>query len=164
NKGLSFLQFVIVFGLFSIIASLVIVVTNPLQKIQSADDTIRKNDIKNLQKMLEEYYRDRTRYPSSKDYKIVDFKTNLPIAWGNAWIPYMNFLPKDPNSSRNYVYYSTNNNQTYYLYAALEDISDPERCLSAGPGICESIQANNIPPNACGARCDFGVSSPNTSP
>ncbi len=164
EKGLTLIQVIIFLGVIVVIGGFVLTIINPTQRIEKMNDAIRKNDIKQLQKMLEEYFRDRARYPSSKNYQIVDFKTNIPILWGNPWIPYMNFLPKDPDKNRKYIYFSTNNNQTYYLYASLEDSSDPERCLSAGPGICASLQTNNIPPMACGGICNFGVSSPNTSP
>lgn len=164
QTGLSKIENLTVFAVILIFVALAVSFVNPFEYIKKNNDQKRKNDLFALQKILVRYYHDKGVYPASKNYSIVDFKTNIPIAWGQQWIPYMNMLPQDPSGFSHYVYFSSNNNQTYYLYAALEESDDPQRCFSAGPGVCASIMANNIPANACGNRCNFGLSSPNTSP
>src|SRR5258705_8999174 len=122
--GLSLIELLILVLVVSVIVILGVNIYNPLNNLYKMRDGTRKQDLKQLQSVLDLYYRDRHEYPKSQNYKIVDFKTNFPINWGEAWIPYMNFLPKDPDGSRSYVYYATNNNQTYYLFASLETDKD----------------------------------------
>lgn len=164
EKGISYIQLAISLGVVLVIAGFIISIINPLRILEKNNDAKRKQDLGQLQKVLEEYFRDNTRYPASQNFEIIDFKTNTPIKWGGQWIPYMNMLPIDPDPNSKYVYFAKNNNETYYLYAALQDNSDVNRCTSAGAGICQSISQNGIPPYSCGGRCNYGVSSPNTSP
>lgn len=144
----------------------IITALNPLAQFQKAQDAKRKGDISQIQKALETYYQDIGKYPpSASDYKIKDLNGN-PVPWGSAWQPYMSILPKDPLSTKNYVYYSSLAGQTYYLYASLDrGTNDPQACMG---GFCQSLSSNGISYSACGELngdiCDYGVSSPNASP
>ncbi len=76
----------------------------------------------------------------------------------------MSVLPKDPTSSKKYVYYSTGKDgQTYYLYANLDrGGNDSQACFSTGSA-CSSAVSSGIG-TECGGNCNYGVSSPNVSP
>lgn len=105
------------------------------------------------------------------------------LAWGYTWDDYKTLLPKDPLSSNRYVYSVSSDNQTYYLYAHLErNIRDSQTCcpaddISSGNTGCScpnaAVSTNGGPGdgNACGTSgsnedktCNYGVTSPNTTP
>lgn len=145
----------------------IIIAVNPLAQIQKAQDARRKSDLSQIQKAVETYYQDVGKYPpSTSDYKIKGLNNNA-IEWGSSWQPYMAVLPKDPVSTKTYVYYSSSNGQTYYLYASLDrGANDPQACIG---GWCKSLpNSDGVQIDACGPidadPCDYGVSSPNVSP
>ncbi|OIP57354.1 MAG: hypothetical protein AUK12_04050 [Candidatus Levybacteria bacterium CG2_30_37_29] len=139
-----------------------------MAQFEKAQDVKRKSDLAQIARALEVYYQDNGKYPASNSYKINITINGVLTAldWGsNQFSPYMDILPKDPSKSRTYVYYSPSGNQTYYLYASLErGIKDTQACSG---GICASLSTNGIPTETCGGAssiCNYGISSPNTSP
>ncbi|OGH12278.1 MAG: hypothetical protein A2776_01005 [Candidatus Levybacteria bacterium RIFCSPHIGHO2_01_FULL_40_10] len=83
--------------------------------------------------------------------------------WGSVWSPYISVLPKDPAVTQNYVYVTSSDRQSYWLYTALErGAKDPQACNSGAA--CLGLAINGISGTACGKTCNYGVSSPNTSP
>ena len=141
-----------------------IIAVNPVAQIQKALDAKRKSDLSQIQKALETYYQDIGEYPpSTSDNKIRGLDNNA-VAWGSSWQPYMSILPKDPSSSKNYVYFnSSTGGQTYYIYASLDrGGNDPQACFPSGNS-CSSAVTNNVT-TACGGNCNYGASSPNVSP
>lgn len=79
----------------------------------------------------------------------------------------MNVLPKDPgDGGRKYVYYTppdNNNPQTYYLYASLDNTSDPQanKCTNK---YCPSGTYDFSADLCGGSGCNYGVSTPNVTP
>lgn len=154
----------IVVGILGVLTVGLLTTLNPIEQIKKGRDTQRKSDLSQIQKSLETYYQDNGRYPgSSVNNKIIPQGSGtVEVDWGDPWVPYMSRIPKDPNSSRNYVYLSTG--QTYHLYASLErGEKDPQACR----GI--SNQCSNVPSGVfCGESndkiCNYGVTSPNTIP
>lgn len=160
--------------LIGVMAIGIIVAVNPLTQIQKARDASRKSDLSQIQKALETYYNDFEQYPavdtSTSNYRIIGVKADGstgPLDWGYIGWAYMGTLPKDPSSSKNYVYYSPScpptcpAGQSYYIYASLDrGTSDSQACN--GGAVC-----GNVPGGAScgtGAICNYGVSSPNVSP
>jgi type II secretory pathway pseudopilin PulG len=141
----------------------IIMALNPLAQLQKAQDAKRKSDLSQIQKSLETYYQDNGRYPVSTSNKITRLDGST-ADWGTQWQSYMSVLPKDPNSSKNYVYLSSSTDgQTYYIYANLDrGGNDQQACFSTGAA-CSSAVTNNVS-TACGGNCNYGVSSPNVSP
>jgi type II secretion system protein G len=164
GAGFTLIELIIVIGILTVISTIGIAVMDPMAQIQKANDARVKADLSQIQKALEEYYEDNGRYPvSSTDFKITGVELNV-IDWGYAWRPYMNLVPKSPYSSSNYVYYSPSNRQEYYLYANLKRNTDPSLCNYGNA--CDSLGNESGWPgdNACGAICNYGVSSQNVSP
>lgn len=161
NFGFTLIELIVVVGIVSIMASAVMAVLDPFQQVLKARDARVKSDLAQIQKTLESYYQDNGSYPiSCGDYTI---GTPSCIPWGSAWTPYMNIVPKDPTSAHNYLYYRPDG-QTYYLYANLgRGGKDPQACNTAGSA-CSSLLGYGIPATTCGGTCNFGVSSPNTTP
>ena len=159
QSGFTLIELITVIAILAIMAIGTIAVLDPFDQFKKASDSRIKSDLAQIQKGLESYYEDKGSYPAnSAGYNIVD--PNLgTLAWGSSWSPYMNVLPKDPAAIHNYVYYRLNG-QTYYLYANLvRGNKDPQVCKSDGS------KCNNAPTTCGGGSiCNFGVSSPNTSP
>lgn len=158
STGFTLIELIVVIGIIAIMATATMAVLNPFSQFQKARDSRIKSDLSQIQKALETYYQDKSSYPTTSGYKIFD---SLVINWGSSWQPYMNVVPRDPTLSHNYVYYSLNG-QTYYLYANLvRGVVDPQVCQNLNAnGECSSVPAANL----CGAKCNFGVSSPNVTP
>lgn len=142
----------------------IIVAVNPLAQLQKAQDAKRKSDLSQVQKALEVYYQDNARYPQSSEDNKIRGLDGSTVQWGSSWQSYMTVLPKDPSSSKNYVYFNSGTDgQTYYIYANLDrGGNDPQACISTGAA-CSSAVTNNVA-TACGGNCNYGVSSPNVSP
>ncbi len=164
KRGFTLIELIVVIGILAVLASGLITIFNPFTQFQKANDAKRKSDLSQIQKSLEVYYQDNGRYPdnpSAADYRIKGLNGN-PVAWGLSWQPYINILPKDPNSTKQYVYYvsPTSNGQGYYLYASLDrGDKDPQVCHADGS------KCDNAPIDAsCGRICNYGISSPNVSP
>jgi len=148
----------------------IIALLNPLAQIQKAQDAKRKSDLSQIQKAVETYYQDVGKYPASSvgalPYRIIRLGNTI-ADWGQEFQPYMSILPKDPSSSKKYVYYSPSisNGQTYYIYASLDrGANDPQACKNQW---CQSLAQDINLITACDppdGPCDYGVSSPNVSP
>lgn len=175
SKGFTLIELIIVIGILSVLSTVLIATLNPMAQFQKSNDAKRKSDLGQIQKVLEQYYQDNTgKYPRSSTisdtcgspptacpYRIVSSDAVNPVKeWGTAWTPYINVLPKDPNNSKKYVYYSSGG-QSYYLYASLDR-------GSKDPQACSGTQCPNVPSGVkCGGSldyCNYGVSSPNVSP
>ncbi len=155
---------IIVVGIISILSVAILTIINPLEQLQKANDSKRKSDISQLKNALELYYQDAGVYPPNpgpSDYRIKGLDGN-PVDWGTSWKPFISILPKDPNSSKTYVYFSSSAGQAYWLYASLDRETDPSSCNDGAA--CSSLSANSIAADACGGTCNFGLSSPNVSP
>ncbi|MDO8620790.1 MAG: prepilin-type N-terminal cleavage/methylation domain-containing protein [Candidatus Levybacteria bacterium] len=175
KKGFTLIELIVVIGILAVLASALIAIFNPFTQFQKANDAKRKSDLSQIQKSLEVYYQDNGRYPSNTanygsgiaDYQIISQDANDPVKeWGTSWQPYINILPKDPNSAKRYVYYVSpaSNGQGYYLYASLDRAGkDPQACNTSGTD-CVNVPA----PMSCGYNndynCNYGISSPNLSP
>lgn len=176
RNGFTLIELIIVIGILAILALFVLTIVNPLQQFQKANDTRRKEDLAQVQRGLEQYYQDNGAYPTgTADYQLTNPELT-PIPWGSSWSPYMNVVPKDPDNNRSYKYVSTG--QKYWIYASLErggiDLQackNTDSACSSAP-LSTSCQCDGVPtstycspPNSGIANvCDYGISSPNTTP
>lgn len=170
TKGFTLVELIVVIGIISVMAIAMLAILDPISQFYKANDTKRKADLSQIQKALESYYQDKGRYPrtnGSPNYCMQDTTTSTTYCGGSTWIPYMNIVPRDPNTSRRYVYYTSSDGQSYYLYANLErGAKDPQVCN--GGGACTSLSGNGISAAACTGSatlpCNYGVSSPDVTP
>ena len=178
SSGFTLLELIIVIGVLAVLALLTLMIVNPLEQFRKANDTRRKDDLSQVQRGLEQYYQDNGAYPTGFQGQVggrtVSEITNpqlTPIPWGSAWTPYMNVIPDDPDPNRDYVYISTG--QKYWLFAALERGGKDVQACKSTDSVCQSspysssCQCASVPNNTfCGAGsiCNYGVSSPNTTP
>lgn len=155
--GFTLVELLIVIVIIAVLATAIIIIINPLTQLQKARDAERKSNLSQLQKAFEAYYQDNGRYPDSSGNIIAG------VQWGQPWTPYTNSLPKDPTSSKKYIYVASMTGQAYYLYASLDrGAGDPQACFTSGSP-CSSAVTNGVS-TACGGNCNYGVSSPNVSP
>lgn len=165
-RGFTLIELVVSIGIIAILAGLVIALINPLAQFRKANDARRKSDLAQIQKALEQYYQDTGRYPKANgSYNILDINGSK-VPWGSTtalWQKYMNVLPGDPITGKNYVYFARNDGQAYWLYAFLENASSDTQSCNNG-NVCPGLVSNNISSNSCGGICNFGLTSPNVSP
>lgn len=183
HRGFTMIELIVSIGVLAILAVFALAALNPADQFKKARDSQRKSDLAQLQRVLEQYYQDWGHYPpNDSSYRIEDEKTTPAtiIYWGGAlgWSPYMDLVPKDPDSKRTYAYYSTNNGQTYYLFTSLErGTNDPSTCKATDSQCKASPTSTSC--NCDGAKimtngtycgvsalfpCNYGVTSPNTTP
>lgn len=161
NKGFTLIELIVVIAIVASLATATLAVLNPFGQFNKARDSRLKSDLSQIQKALESYYQDNNQYPASNNsYQIIS--GGNAVVWGAPWQPYMNIIPADAISGHKYVYYSPAGGQAYYLYANLNNSKDPQACSSGNA--CASLAGNGISSNACGGICNYGVTSPNTSP
>lgn len=188
KKGFTLIELVVSIGILAILSMFLIATLNPIDQFRKARDGQRKSDLSQIKKALEQYYQDHGNYPpNNSSYQIIDFSGNA-VVWGGAsgWVPYMNLVPKDPSDNRKYVYYAVDTKgnsglgtfpQKYYLYTSLEKgPTDPETCNAtvqtciSNPTSLQYCTCPNVPAGVnCGNGgnnfpCNFGMTSPNTSP
>lgn len=163
ERGFSLIYLIVFLLVVGSVSFVVFKYYDPVGAFWNKDNLKKMNDLKSVKKNLEYYYNIHGKYPkhSNKEpkYRIVRLDGST-ADWGEQWNPYMSVLPKD-NSANNYVYFS--NGQKYYLYASLNRRPGFMFCKTDG-SVCESIINNNIPSNACGGICNYGVSSANVTP
>ena len=183
QKGFTLIEIITALGVLAVLASIALVVINPVAQFQKAQDARRKSDLAQIQRALEAYYQDFGQYPSFTGCCQTSSPGEFPftintgegdrndaIEWGTTWAPYMDILPVDPNSSKFYVYWSDANNgfQTYRIYASLDrGDSDPDACNNGLACSSVPIPDGSSAQLTCGLSgqiCSYGVTSPNVSP
>lgn len=158
KAGFTLIELVVAIGVLAILASLAFSAINPVEQFKKAQDLRRKGDLAQIQRALESYYQDNGKYPQSSSNKIAPGGTS--VAWGASWSPYIDVLPIDPTSSRNYSYWSDPTGQTYRIYASLDRGSRDDKACNLDGSQCTGVQIGQT----CGGTCNYGVTSPNVSP
>lgn len=170
--GFTLIELITVIGVLGVLSAIILAVVNPLEQFNKSQDSKRKQDLAQVQRALEVYYNDFHRYPpvyqgSNINEISTDGTSNTAIAWGHSWSPYMDVLPIDPKTAKNYAYWSDSTGQSYAIYASLDRGShDPQVCNNGNA--CQSTIGTGIGGTdiTCGINvpCNYGVTSPNISP
>lgn len=157
RKAFTLIELLIVISLLGILT--LIGVTTFRSSTIKGRDSRRKQDVKNVALSLEAYYNDTARYPSSDaSGRIVACGPTDTTAcnWGSQWrnskgTVYMVQLPKELSGNLRYYYVRSGN--SFKLYTYLENPQD------------SSIITTTV---NCGTgstvNCNYGVSSPDTTP
>lgn len=185
QRGFTLIELLVVIGVIGVAGVVMMQILDPLAQLRKARDSQRKTDLALIQRALQAYYNDNGRYPPnvtgnppcgslSNIYLIAgnNGDGNNCIEWGSEWKPYMNSLPKDSLSTQQYLYFVVvPDQQTYYLYARLENTQDLQICagggctagvgVGGGGGGVGSYGCSNPIPGSL--RCNYGISSPNVS-
>lgn len=168
KRGFTFIELIVVIAILGILSAIALSVLNPLEQFKKSMDIQRKNDIAQIQRAVEAYYQDFGKYPSNNtNYEMVVMVSGVQtsLSWGSSWSPYMDVVPKDPTSSKKYIYSASSDQQSYWLYVSLDrGAKDPQACNTDGTA-CPNVPNNGLV--TCGLAtdyCNFGASSPNQSP
>lgn len=133
--GFTLIELLIAISIIGILSTLIL--ANLQDARVKARDTQRKNDLKQVKTALRMYYNDYQGYPTGSG-------EIGSIAWGNPFtvgtITYMKALPLDPLYTAGYTYFYTGsaNNESFSIYACLENKSD-----SSGSNDCGSLTCPN---------------------
>lgn len=169
-KGFTILELTIVIAIIGLIAVALFILLNPFKQIQKSQDSKRKHELSQINKVLEDYYNDKQCYPRPQD---ICYKNNPPdnpenpcYICGNDvqspdFSPYLSRLPCDPQHPA--VKYLYEVDQTtcptwYRIYAKLSNTADPVivqlGCQGYGCGSSSSSPTYGY---------NYGVTSPNTT-
>lgn len=172
SRGFTLVELLVVIAIIGVLATGLIVLINPVKMIEAAHDTQRKNDLAEIQHMLQLYYQDFGKYPSNDlNHYICVGSPCTGWGWGNAWLSswnipqYMTSMPKDPmsGSGYSYMYVASPTGDSYQLYARMENWqNDSHTCTANQDVTCSS--ASTFKCTTSGQVCNYGVSSPNVSP
>ncbi|GIW64533.1 MAG: hypothetical protein KatS3mg092_0466 [Patescibacteria group bacterium] len=162
-KSFTIMEILIVISLIVLLAIIPLMALNPKTQIEKSQDSKRKAEVNQLQKVLEDWYNDKNCYPKPQQicYDTPDYTNSCHICGSNQnspnFSPYLNTLPCDPQyPKKNYLYKVDNIDcpQKYWIYAKLSIKDDP------------IIEENKCTDNGCGpvTECiyNIGVSSPGT--
>ena len=125
-KGFTLIELLIVIGVLGVLATVLLIIIDPVKQLQRARDTKRKANIAQIQQALELYRADRNVYPGS-----------LPLCNGNlivSGVTYLRGMPCDPKDGTAYVYTpSASPILSYTIRACLENTSDIEKDSGSTP-------------------------------
>jgi len=169
-RGFTLVQILIISALIGVLAIAIVVIFDPIDQIERANDNKRKSDLALIQKALQQYYNDFGKFPPNPGNCLEDFSQckvvrldGKTVEWGESFAPFMKILPKDPSKNKTYIYYVKTDRQSYYMYANLDRRKDEKACNKGET--CLSIGYNGFKNDkACGEICNYGVSSRNVSP
>ncbi len=128
-KAFTLIELLLAMAIMGILA--VMLIGNFNTTMKRGRDAQRKNDLSQLQKALELYYEENSRYPigwASNDI----FRKKLcttPSCLASETV-YMIKTPNDPSSSFTYRYEPDANGSSYYLYTYIENDLDQGSAVS----------------------------------
>ncbi len=162
KKSFTLLELIIVISLIAILATAGIALINPIKQFHKSWDGRRKQELSQVQKILEDYYNDKQCYPKpldvcSSEMQIADDSYTCQIC-GKSFSPYIVTLPCDPQHSTKHYLYQTDNNTCptwYRIFTRLSYTADP---IIDEVGCRMGCGVKSDPPNF---SYNYYVSSPN---
>jgi len=167
NKQHAFtlLELLIVMVILALLAGMGLMAFGTIQ--MKSRDSRRKQDLSGVSKALELYHNDFGNYPASDSGLIMGCGAGGTSAcnWGGPWTEttnntiYMSMLPMDPAANQNYYYHQINNN-SYYLFARLENEDDIDAAVTVtdNPGFYQGVYTCG---GAVGTGCNYLIMSTN---
>lgn len=164
KKAFTLMELMIVIAILGVLTTLM--TGNFLTSIKRSRDAQRKNDLSTIQRALEMYYEDNKAYPanvgvgSSAGYNT--FGTAFCHPNGCDTKTYMQKLPNDPVSGREYRYVS-GTTSAYAIYACLENKQSTVTTYEHTPAdFCSPTDCKDK--DGADQKCIFAVSDSNSSP
>ncbi|PIR63358.1 MAG: hypothetical protein COU64_04980 [Candidatus Pacebacteria bacterium CG10_big_fil_rev_8_21_14_0_10_40_26] len=160
KKGFTLIELLIVIIILGVLAALI--TGNFFTSLKKGRDAKRKADLEQITRALEMYYEDKRTYPTFAlpfGGKLCETASCLV-----AEKVYMQKLPDDPVSGKDYQYLSSDGTN-YKLFACLENNLQMLPYISSGYiapmtscGSCQDSAGATVP------NCIWGISSSNISP
>lgn len=151
KKAFTLIELLVVIMILGVLAALI--TGNFFTSLKKGRDARRKADLEQTQRALEMYYEDKKAYPLTA---ALVFGT--PLSDSVSGKVYMQKVPNDPISGKNYQYLSADGT-SYRLFACLENNLQMLPYISSGFTLdCGGCQDKD---GAAVAKCIWGVSSSN---
>lgn len=163
SYAFTLVELLVVISILGILASIALVAFSSAQI--KGRDAQRKSNLSEVSHSLEIFYADYQVYPKASANNIEACPYTPPNSWSQCvWgatdstgdltdgkTVYFKGLPKDPTKGYSYLYRVSADQSKYQIFAHLENTQDPSLITTTYP--CGT-----------GVTCNFGISSPNTSP
>jgi type II secretion system protein G len=159
NQGFTLLELMIVMIILGVLAALIS--GNFISSLKKGRDAQRKQDLHQVQTSIELFYEDKHVYPDSISFG-GELCENEPCQADDK--KYMVKIPSDPLNTNNqgYAYCVSAQKDSYQLYAKLENTIDNQIMTVNPAGNCT---ASSCASGVVGSpSCNYGISSPNTTP
>ena len=172
--------FLVVMAIIGILAAVIMGGFRSSQR--RSRDAKRKSDLRQIGQAMELFYADYDRYPTASSNGAIEacsynaaLDEGVACLWGSGKMEesasgriYFRELPNDSRNGQDYYYKTLNSNQSYQLYARLEN-SEDQHCIDE---CCASDTKSGCAPPAlptgveCGVGvvCDFSVTSTDVTP
>lgn len=136
---------------------------NFITSLKKGRDARRKGDLEQVQRAVEMYYEDKKTYPATITFGGKLCETTSCPATDKV---YMQKLPNDPTSGKNYEYDYDAVTGSYKLYACLENNQQilPYSSALTPPGGLACSTNCFAQDGTTSIKCFWGISSPNTTP
>ena len=156
KNSFTLIELLVVIAILGLLSTLIS--GNFFTSLKKSRDAKRKADLEQIQRALEMYYEDNSRYPS-----IIMFGNQLCHPNGCNYKIYMQKVPNDP-SGTNYGYRTDTNGTYFQLYACLEN--NQQILPYQSQNYSGVISCNNYCqyPAGINVPCVWGLSSPNITP
>ncbi len=162
KKAFTLIELLLAMALLAILA--ILLIGNFTTTLKRGRDSQRKNDLNQLQKVLELYYDDNNTYPPFTDI----FNKKLCTADdcnSSTSVTYMVKTPRDPSTAYTYVYVPAPTpsgggpSSSYYLYSYIENSQD------TGAGISQTGYTTGVKCDAARTTtyCTYYVGSSNAA-
>ena len=156
KKGFTLIELLLVIIILGVLTAMI--TGNFFTSLKKGRDAKRKADLEQIQRALEMYYEDKRVYPDSLSFGNSLCETTSCLSGEKI---YMQKLPNDPISGKNYEYIQpSGTGDDYKLFACLENNLQVLPYVSSGYTMSCSTTCNGAP----GIPCVLGISSSNIVP
>jgi len=161
KSAFTLIELMIVITILGVLAAMVS--GNFITSLKKGRDARRKADLEQIQRALEMYYEDKKVYPTAGAAPGFVFGSQFTDSVTGKI--YMQRVPNDPISGKNYGYESADGTD-YRLYACLENSQQilPYNSLTGSPPISCNVQCWKQDQQSGTTTCYWAISSPNTTP
>lgn len=161
KKAFTLIELLVVIVILGVLAALI--TGNFFTSLKKGRDARRKGDLEQIQRALEMYYEDKKAYPLALTF---GGKLCETAACGASEKVYMQKVPDDPISGKDYEYIPAADGTSYSIYSCMENNLQilPYSNLIGTPTISCSTSCSNNEDPPVPKTCYWGVSSSNISP